>query len=188
MRRFTCIMIMVGFFLMAAAGPAAPVFASSCDQEGSKASGGHTSFGRHFSDMDSDGDGSLSFTEFKKEFTSTEQKAFDRLDTDKNGALSREEWQQFKDMHKGMGKKYHHKNKKRYHTEKLPDASKFNAHFPDMDSDHNDQVTLDEFNAYFSDAADKQKVFNAVDLDENGYLDHDEWHAFKAAHGMKHMD
>lgn len=188
MKRFTCIMIMAGFFLMAAAGSAALVYASSCDQENYKASGGHTLFGRDFSDMDIDGDDSLSFAEFQKVFTSTEQKAFDRLDSDDNGTLSREEWHQFKEMHKGMGKKYHQKNKKRYHKEKLPDSSKFNAHFPDMDSDHNDQVTFDEFNDYFTDAADKQKVFNAVDLDESGYIDHGEWHAFKAAHGLKHMD
>ncbi len=186
MKHFAFIMIMSGFFLMASTGTAAPVYASSCDQENYQASGENTMFGRHFTDMDIDGDDSLSFKEFKKVFTSTDQKAFDRLDSDKNGTLSREEWNQFKEMHKAMGKKYHHK--KKYHTEKLPDPSKFNAHFPDMDSDHNDQVTFDEFNLYFTDAVDKEQVFNAVDLDENSYIDHGEWHEFKSAHGLKHMD
>ena len=185
MKRLPCIMILSGLFLMASTAAAATAYASSCSQGEDNKSGGHAVFGKDFTDMDSDGDDSLSFKEFKNIFPSTEQKAFDRLDNDKNGALSRQEWDQFKEMHKGMGK-YHHK--KRYHTEKLPEPSLFNAHFPDMDTDHNDQVSFDEFNGHFTDAADKDHVFKAVDLDADGYIDHGEWHEFKAAHGLKHMD
>lgn len=185
MKRLTCIMIFTGLFLMASTVTAAPVYAASCNQGEDKGTGGYSVFGKDFTDMDIDGDDSLSFKEFKKVFPSTEQKAFDRLDNDNNGVLSREEWGQFKEMHKGMGK-YHHN--KRYHTKKLPDPSHFNAHFPDMDTDHNDQVTFDEFNGYFTDVTDKDHVFDAVDLDESGYIDHGEWHEFKAAHGLKHMD
>ena len=87
-------------------------------------------------------------------------------------------------MHKGMGKT--HGN--RYHAKKLPDPAKFNAHFPDMDKDSNDRVTLEEFKAYFPDAPEQEAVFKAIDLDGKGGLDHDEWHEFKAAHGLKHVD
>ncbi|MEX1302793.1 MAG: EF-hand domain-containing protein [Desulfotignum sp.] len=184
MVRLKILLIMAGFFLLASIGTASPVYASSCNQDSNQTSGGNSMFDRRFSDMDTDGDDSLNFTEFKQVFTSTEQQGFDRLDSDKNGSLSREEWHQFKEMHQGMG--MHHK--KRYHDKPLPDPSKFNAHFPDMDKDHNDQVTRDEFNVYFGDTSDDADVFNAIDLDENSYLDHDEWHEFKAAHGLKHMD
>ncbi len=186
MARITSLSIMAGFVLMIVALAVLPVVASSCDQDNKQAPGGHGKFDRPFSEMDADGDDGLSYTEFKAVFPSTEQKGFDTLDTDKNGSLSREEWHQFKKMHQGMGGGMHHK--KRYHDKALPEPSKFNAHFPDMDSDRNDQVTRDEFNAYFSDESDNEAVFDAVDLDENGYLDHEEWHEFKSAHGMKHME
>jgi Ca2+-binding EF-hand superfamily protein len=185
MTRFKSFLIMAVFFVFVFALGVSQVYASSCNQDKKQTSGGHTMFDRHFSDMDTDGDDTLSFTEFKQAFTSTDQQGFDRLDSDKNGSLSREEWHQFKAMHEGMGGMHH---KKRYHDKPLPEPSKFNAHFPDMDTDQNDQVTREEFNTYFSDASDNGEVFNAIDLDENGYLDHDEWHEFKAAHGMKHMD
>lgn len=184
MVRFKILAIMAGFFMMASTVAVSAVYASSHNQDNYQKSGGHGKFDQHFSDMDTDGDGSLNFTEFKQVFPSTDQQGFDRLDSDKDGSLSREEWHQFKEMHQGMG--MHHK--KRYHDKTLPEPSKFNAHFPDMDKDQNDQVTREEFNAYFADESDNEAVFNAIDLDENGYLDHEEWHEFKAAHGLKHMD
>jgi Ca2+-binding EF-hand superfamily protein len=185
MIRFDVSLIVAGFFLIFSTVTVLPVYASSCNQELNQKSGGHGMFNQDFSDMDTDGDDSLSYTEFKQVFPSTEQKGFDTLDTDKNGSLSREEWDQFKAMHQGMGGMHH---KKRYHDKALPEPSKFNAHFPDMDKDQNDQVTREEFNEYFADESGNDAVFDAIDLDENGYLDHDEWHEFKSAHGLKHMD
>jgi len=29
-------------------------------------------------------------------------------------------------------------------------------------------------------------VFAAIDLNKDGNIDHDEWHKFKEAHGLKH--
>ncbi len=184
MVRIKSLLTMAVFFTVVSVFAVSPVFASSSDQDNKQAPGGHGKFDRPFSEMDADGNDSLSYTEFQQVFPSTEQKGFDTLDTDKNGGLSREEWHQFKAMHQGMGGMHH---KKRYHDKALPEPSKFNAHFPDMDTDHNDQVTREEFNAHFADVSDNEEVFNAIDLDQNGYLDHEEWHEFKSAHGLKHM-
>lgn len=146
--------------------------------------GGNTALKAHFSALDTDGDDTLSFVEFKTAFPSAEQKAFDFLDGDKDGMLNHDEWRTFKEMHQGMGMH----DKKNYHAEGLPDPSGFNAHFPDMDSDKNDLVSPTEFNAYFPDASEKTKAFNAIDLDGSGTLDHGEWHEFKKAHSMKKSD
>jgi len=170
---------LVAFFMIFSSVAANQALASSSNKGNYHTSDGHGQFNTQFKDIDINGDNSLSFDEFKNAFPSTEQKAFDYLDSDKNKSLSHEEWRQFKAMHKGMGK---------YHTKKLPDPSKFNAHFPDMDSDNNNRVTLEEFKASFPEASEHEDVFNAIDLDGNGDLDHDEWHEFKAAHGVKHMD
>ncbi len=182
MKRFNLIFILAIFFLMASGGAA--VQASSSDKGKHHTKSGHGMFNKHFAEMDTDGNGSLSFEEFQKIFPSTKQKAFNGLDSDKDGVLSQAEWRQFKEMHKDMGK-YHGK---KYHSEKLPDPGKFNAHFPDMDTDGNGKVTFEEFKAHFPDAPDQEAAFNAIDLDGKGDLDHDEWHEFKAAHGLKHVD
>jgi len=29
-------------------------------------------------------------------------------------------------------------------------------------------------------------VFSAIDINKDGYIDHDEWHKFKEAHGLEH--
>jgi hypothetical protein len=73
---------------------------------------------------------------------------------------------------------------KRYHDEKLPSPHSFNAHFPDMDHNGDDLVQWEEFDEFFPNA--EKNVFNAIDLNKDGVLDHDEWHAFKEAHGLKH--
>lgn len=56
-----------------------------------------------FSDMDGDKNGSVSFDEFKTAFPSTQKNVFDILDKDKDSQLNEIEWQNFKEMHKGMG-------------------------------------------------------------------------------------
>lgn len=74
----------------------------------------------------------------------------------------------------------------RYHDQAMPDPQSFNAHFGDMDTDGDDSVSWDEFKAKFEKA--DRKVFEALDLNGDGGVDHDEWHAFKEAHGLKHIE
>ena len=68
----------------------------------------------------------------------------------------------------------------------MPDPQSFNAHFGDMDPDGNEMVSWEEFKAYFPQA--DRKVFDAVDLNNDGGIDHDEWHEFKEAHGLGHIE
>jgi hypothetical protein len=75
---------------------------------------------------------------------------------------------------------------KRHHNTDMPDPQSFNAHFGDMDTNGDDLMNWEEFAAHFQNA--EKKVFDAIDLNEDGNIDHDEWHEFKAAHGMKHYD
>lgn len=72
----------------------------------------------------------------------------------------------------------------RYHETELPDPAKFNAHFDDMDGNGDGQVTRDEFQSYFP--GTDENVFQALDINGDGFVDHEEWHQFKAAHGLKH--
>ena len=72
---------------------------------------------------------------------------------------------------------------KRYHTSPLPDPTSFNAHFGDMDTDGDDMVSWEEFKSYFPQAT--PDIFKTLDRDEDGQVDHDEWHEFKEAHGMR---
>ncbi len=73
----------------------------------------------------------------------------------------------------------------KHHKSSFPDPKTFNAHFPDMDKDNDGFVTWKEFQAHFSHA--EPEIFNALDLDGSKAVDHDEWHAFKKAHGLKHI-
>lgn len=73
-----------------------------------------------------------------------------------------------------------------YHPTPMPDPASFNAHFGDMDTGGDDGVDWDEFKAYFTHA--EPEVFDAIDRNGDQVLDHDEWHAFKEAHGMKDHD
>lgn len=184
MKNYRYFLTLAAMFMITASLAAGHAYAYSCDKGNGKSSGGHGPFSKHFSDMDTNGDDTMSFEEFKTVFPSTEQKGFKQLDGDQDGTLSHDEWNQFKKMHNGMG--MHHKQK--YHKKDLPAPSKFNAHFPDMDRNNNDRVTFEEFNSNFPDASGNQDVFKAIDLDGNGELTHEEWHEFKAAHGLKHMD
>ena len=77
-------------------------------------------------------------------------------------------------------------SKPTYHKEKLPDPKGFNAHFPDMDSNGDDLVSWTEFKDYSPQA--EPEVFEAIDLNGDGNIDHDEWHQFKEAHGLEHKE
>lgn len=70
-----------------------------------------------------------------------------------------------------------------YHESPMPDPKSFDAHFGDMDTDGDDRVGRDEFKAYFPHS--EPEVFNAIDLNNDDSIDHDEWHKFKEAHGLK---
>ena len=150
---------------------------------------GHTGSGMmmdmHFNDLDSDGNSVLSFEEFKQRFPTSTEKSFNTLDTDRNGTLSHDEWHRFKEMHRDM-EPYHKKEK--FHGTDLPDPSGFNAAFSDMDKNGDDKVNIPEFRSRFPNGTEHEKVFNAVDLDRNGYLTEKEWHKFRMAHGMYTAD
>ena len=74
----------------------------------------------------------------------------------------------------------------KFHKTPLPDPKSFNAHFGDMDADGNALVNWKEFDAFFKNA--EPKVFKALDLNKDDNVDHDEWHQFKEAHGLKHKE
>jgi hypothetical protein len=74
----------------------------------------------------------------------------------------------------------------KHHKTDMPDPQTFNAHFGDIDADGDDLVNWEEFAAHFKNA--DQEVFNAIDLNQDGNIDHDEWHEFKEAHGLKHLE
>jgi hypothetical protein len=76
--------------------------------------------------------------------------------------------------------------KEPYHKTPMPAPESFNAHFGDLDTNDDERVTWDEFKAYFPDA--ESNVFKAIDLNKDGVIDHDEWHQFKEAHGLKKHD
>jgi hypothetical protein len=64
-----------------------------------------------FDQMDKDGSGGITYDEFKALFPNTKEVGFAALDRDGDKTLSQQEWQAFKDAHKGMGKykTYHEK-------------------------------------------------------------------------------
>ena len=70
-----------------------------------------------------------------------------------------------------------------YHKEKLPDPSSYQAHFPDMDTNGDERVDWKEFQQQFPNG--DKKVYKALDINKDGGVDHDEWHAFKEAHGLR---
>ena len=75
-------------------------------------------------------------------------------------------------------------NQSKHHAREMPDPSGYNAHFGDIDQNGDGVVKWYEFKSYFPDAA--PEVYLELDLDDDGVVDHDEWHQFKEAHGMKH--
>jgi Ca2+-binding EF-hand superfamily protein len=68
----------------------------------------------------------------------------------------------------------------------VANAESYNAHFGNMDPNRDGSVNWQEFKAHFPKA--DEKTFGAIDLNTDGAIDHDEWHRFKAAHGLKHPD
>ena len=74
--------------------------------------------------------------------------------------------------------------KKQYHQSSLPEPKSFNAHFGDLDTNGDDWVSWVEFNNHFPQAT--PEVFEALDLNKDNQVDHDEWHSFKEAHGLGH--
>ena len=74
----------------------------------------------------------------------------------------------------------------RHHKTSMPDPGTFNAHFGDMDTDGDDAVSWEEFKSHFPQAT--KEIYQELDLNGDGTVDHDEWHEFKAAHGLKHVD
>ncbi len=75
---------------------------------------------------------------------------------------------------------------KRFHKTSMPEPASFNAHFGDMDMDGDDLLNWDEFKSHFPQAT--PDIFKALDGNEDSQVDHDEWHAFKEAHGMRDHD
>ena len=73
-----------------------------------------------------------------------------------------------------------------FHKTAMPEPQSFNAHFGDIDADENDWINWKEFEAFFSNA--KAEVFKELDLNGDESVDHDEWHQFKEAHGLKHKE
>jgi hypothetical protein len=71
-----------------------------------------------------------------------------------------------------------------FHHGSMPDPGPYMIHYYELDADGDDAVTLDEFRQRFPDSA--EDVFKVVDQDGDGIIDHDEWHAFKEAHGAEH--
>ncbi len=72
---------------------------------------------------------------------------------------------------------------KKFHQGSMPDPGPFMIHFHELDADGDDAVAWNEFQQRFPDA--REDVFKAVDRDGDGIIDHDEWHAFKQAHGNR---
>lgn len=71
----------------------------------------------------------------------------------------------------------------RFHKSQMPEPASFNAHFGDMDASGDDRVDWAEFDNHFDQAT--LEVFQALDVNRDGGIDHDEWHKFKEAHGIK---
>jgi hypothetical protein len=74
--------------------------------------------------------------------------------------------------------------KGKYHDTALPDPKQYYSHFGDLDSKKVGRISWEEFKAYFPQA--EPRVFSAIDINKDGYIDHDEWRTFKEAHGLEH--
>mgnify|MGYP006298441579 CR=1 FL=1 len=139
-------------------------------------------------EIDADGDGDVTWDDFSQKYEGTEKQVFEVIDTDDDGILSESEWDKFKSAHgMGMGKgamkgeKYHGG---KYHDADLPDPDKYMVDMSDIDKNNSDDLSWDEFKDKFGDT--DRKVYDAIDLDKDGTISKEEWHAFTAAHGHAH--
>ena len=73
-----------------------------------------------------------------------------------------------------------------HHKTSMPDPKSFNGHFGDFDTNGDEMVDWNEFKAHFPHA--EKKIFEAIDLNNDKVLDHDEWHEFKEAHDLMHQE
>ena len=62
----------------------------------------------------------------------------------------------------------------------------YDGHLGDMDTDGDDELNWKEFKKYFAHA--EEDAFKKIDANNDGLIDHDEWHEYKAAKGYKHKD
>jgi len=62
----------------------------------------------------------------------------------------------------------------------------YDGHLGDMDTDGDDELNWKEFKTYFPNA--KEDVFRKIDANNDGLIDHDEWHKFKATQGYEHKE
>ncbi len=132
-----------------------------------------------FNRLDIDDSGTLSWDEYNAHFADKDRKIFDALDADGSGAIEQKEWHDFKAAHGMAGPR--EGGKGRYHQGDLPDPAPYMVHMGDIDQDGDDALSWKEFQARFPDS--EKSVFVAIDLDQDGSISHDEWHAFKTAHG-----
>lgn len=59
----------------------------------------------------------------------------------------------------------------------------YDGHFGDMDTNGDGKVVLEEFQAFFPDGTEED--FTLLSNDD-GAMDHDEWHRYKEAHDLRH--
>lgn len=67
-------------------------------------------------------------------------------------------------------------------------AGKYDGHFDDIDKNGDKIIVKEEFVEFFKANGDPAGAFVLIDVDKSGGIDHDEWHAFKKAHGYGHKD
>jgi hypothetical protein len=76
--------------------------------------------------------------------------------------------------------------KGRYHQKDLPDPAPYMVHIGEVDQNGDDALSWEEFKDRFPDS--EKPVFDAIDIDQDGSISHDEWHEFKTAHGKGNGD
>ena len=132
-----------------------------------------------FNSLDASRDGALSWEEYNAHFKDPDRKVFDALDTDGSGAVEQKEWHNFKAAHGMAGPAQGGKGS--YHQGELPDPAPYMVHMGDIDKDGDDALSWEEFNGHFPKA--EKSVFEAIDINGDSSISHDEWHEFKTAHG-----
>lgn len=106
-----------------------------------------------FADIDADGSGSLSADEMSAARANKTERMIARLDTDEDGSISEEEWD---------NRPVRQKNGKR----KAPD-------FADLDVDGNGLISSYDLETVRTERA--EKMLSLIDTDGNGEVSEDEW-------------